>query len=99
MSLIATGPKALQTDRTAEDIVKVLVKYYAPNFTEAELDQLIEFYGSEVGKKDAEVSRVAMRKVAEHFKESNEQIRTAAVNEFVLNLQLIAKECNCRKEK
>ena len=90
--------KTLLTDRTAEEIVKVVIEYYSPNFTEAELDKLIEFYGSEVGKKDNEISKVAMQKVAVHFKESNERVRVSAVNEFVKDLQLIAKECNCQKK-
>lgn len=91
--------KTLQTNRAAEDIVKVLVQYYSPHFTDAEIDKLIEFYSSEVGKKDAEVSPAAMRKVTEHFKESNEKLRILAVNEFVKDLQLIAKECKCQKKK
>jgi hypothetical protein len=91
--------RTLLTDRTAEDIVKVIVQYYSPNFTEAEIDKLIEFYSSPVGKKDAEISKDVMHKVADHFKESNEQIRTKAVNEFVRDLQLIAKECKCQKKQ
>ena len=87
--------RSLQTARTAEDIVNVLIKYYAPNFTEAELDKLIEFYSSDIGLKEAAVSKDAIQKAADHYKDENERIRTAATNEYVRELQLIARQCNC----
>jgi len=87
--------KAMLTDRTANEIVEVLIKYYAPNFTEDELDKLIEFYGSGVARKDAEVSRKAMRQVVVSYKAANDQIRAAATSKFVRDLRTIAQECRC----
>jgi len=89
--------KALLTDRTANEIVEVLIKYYAPNFTEEELDKLIEFYGSSVARKDADVSRKAMQQVADSYKAANDQIRVTATSEFVRGLRMIAQECQCAR--
>jgi hypothetical protein len=88
----------LQTGRTAEDIVNVLIKNYAPSFTETELDKLIEFYSSGVGKKDAAVSKAVTQKVVEYYKADNEKIRSSATSEFVRDLQRIAQQCNCSKQ-
>ena len=90
--------KRLQANRTADEIVDVLIQNYAPSFTEQELDKLIEFYGSSVGKKDAVVSKTATQKVADYYKADNERIRSSATNEFIQELQRIAKECNCAKQ-
>lgn len=87
--------RSLQTSRTAEDFVDVLIKYYAPNFTELELDKLIEFYSSDIGIKEATVSKSAFQKAAEYYKDENERIRVTATNEYVRELQLIARQCNC----
>jgi len=89
--------KALLTDRTAEQIVEVLIKYYAPSFSEGELDKLIEFYGSALGRKDAAVSKAATEKLIKHYKSENEKIRISATDEFVKDLRSIAQQCNCPK--
>lgn len=89
----------LQPNRTAEEIVEALTQYYAPNFTEPEIDRLIEFYSSGFAKKDTEVSRSVWHQIDGHFKESNDKLRTVAVNEFVRDLQVIALECKCAKRK
>jgi hypothetical protein len=89
----------LDTKRTAKDIIEVLIPYYAPHFSERELDMLIEFYGSEVARKDTEISRLATKKMSEHFQVENQKIITAATNEFVKDIQKITVECNCQKSK
>ncbi|MEQ1775642.1 MAG: DUF2059 domain-containing protein [Burkholderiales bacterium] len=89
--------KTLLTDRTAQEIVDVLIKYYAPNFSAQELDKLIEFYGSALGKKEAAVSKSASEKLMNHYKSENERIRISATNVFIKDVQLIAQQCNCAK--
>lgn len=88
----------LQTDRAAKEIVDVLIPIYASKFSELELDKLIEFYDSSVGRKDTEVSKEAMKKAAKYFEEKNKKIRTTATNQFVLDIQKIVVECNCKKK-
>lgn len=90
---------SLDTKRTAKDIIEVLIPYYAPQFSEQELDMLIAFYGSEVARKDTEVSRLATKKTVEHFQGENQKIITAVTNEFVRDIQKITAECKCKKSK
>ncbi len=89
---------ALMTDRTAEQIVEVLVQYYSTKFSENELDGLLIFYGSDLGKKDAAVSKDSYQYLLQYYKAENERIRITATNDFVKDLQLIAAQCNCAKK-
>lgn len=91
--------KALLTDRTAEQIVEVIIKYYAPKFSEQELDKLIDHYSSDLGKKDLAVSRASSEYMMQYYKAENEKIRIAATNDFINDLQLIAMQCNCAKRQ
>ena len=90
--------KALLTDRTAEQIVEVLVQYYSTKFSEQELDGLIAFYGSDLGKKDVAVSGESYQYMMQYYKAENERIRVAATNEFIKDLRLIEMQCNCAKK-
>ena len=74
-------------------------KYYAPHFTESELDQLIAFYKSDIGQKDVRASKAAAVEFAKHFSKENEVFMTNAVNEYIADLQIVAKECNCKRVK
>jgi|1185.fasta_scaffold71814_1 hypothetical protein len=87
--------KAVLGDRTAEQIVEVLIKYYAPNFSEQELDKLIAFYSSAIGKKDTAVSKSATEKLMAHYQSENDRILTSATSEYIHELQLIAQQCSC----
>ena len=88
----------LQGNWSAEEIVEVWVKYYAPKFTESELDQLIEFYTSEIGQKEVQASKSTLVEFSNHFQKENDVIMKNAVNEYIRDLQVVAKECNCRKK-
>lgn len=90
--------KALLTDRTAEQIVEVLVQYYSTRFSEQELDGLIAFYASELGRKDAAVGKDSYQYLMQYYKADNDRIRISATNDFIKDLQLIAVQCNCAKK-
>jgi len=81
----------------AEEIVGVWASYYGPGFTDLELDQLIGFYTSPLGKKDVKVSKEAMLSFSKHFQKAGQPIVEAATKEYISDLKLIAKECNCAK--
>ncbi len=89
----------LQGNWTAKEIVAVWAKYYAPKFTESELDQLIAFYTSDIGKKEIQASKIAVVEFTNHFQKENETIMENAINDYITDLKLIAKECKCRKQK
>lgn len=89
--------KNTESPWTAEKIVSVWAGYYGPNFTEGELDQLIEFYSSALGQKDIQVTRKAMKSFSEYFEEANQPIVQRATHEYVEQLKNIATQCNCAK--
>jgi hypothetical protein len=84
---------------TAKEIVAVWSEYYSPNFTEAELDKLIEFYTSDLGKKDVEVSNQTTVKFTEHFQNAMNPIHIKAVKEYVAEMKIIATECKCPRKQ
>lgn len=87
----------VETPWSAQEIVDVWASYYGPAFTNEELDQLIAFYTSPLGKKDVRVTKDAMVSFTNHFQAAAQPIMEAATNEYVQDLQIIAKECNCAK--
>lgn len=82
---------------SAQEVVDVWASYYGPGFTENELDELIDFYTSPLGKKEVRVSREAMVSFSEHFQKAGEPIMQEATSEYIKDLKLIAKQCNCAK--
>jgi len=80
-----------------EKIVEVWAGYYGPEFTEEELDKLIAFYTSPLGQKDIRVTRGSMEKFSKYFQEAGQPILEKATAEYIQEMKLIAKECNCTK--
>lgn len=89
---------ALQNPHTAAEIVDVWAKYYGAHFSDQELDQLISFYTSPLGKKDVAASQKAMVDFSSHFVAENKGIVEKATAAYINELQLIAKECKCAKK-
>ncbi|MET1080495.1 MAG: DUF2059 domain-containing protein [Pseudomonas sp.] len=89
--------KKTEAPWTPEKIVDVWAGFYGPEFTETELDQLIAFYRSPLGQKDIRASRKAVDNFSKYFQEASQPILEKATSDFVEELQIIAKECNCAK--
>lgn len=89
--------KAVEIPWATDKIVEVWGKYYGKKFTDEELDQLIDFYSSRLGQKDAVASREALVQFNNYFVEVGKPIADKAAQEYIKDLQLIAKECNCRR--
>jgi len=81
----------------AEEIVSVWAHYYGQHFTEKELDSLVEFYTSSIGQKEVKASKNALTEFTVHFQKLGEPIFQKAVQEYIQELKLVAKECNCQK--
>jgi hypothetical protein len=86
-------------NRTAKDMVATWVKHHAPKFTESELDQLLAFYTSDIGQKEVQANKITVIEFTKHFQKENETLMKNAVNDYIADLKLVAKECNCRKQK
>jgi hypothetical protein len=89
--------KAAQSPWTAQDIVEVWGKYYGAKFSDQELDQLLKYYRSPLGQKDAIASREALVPYAAEFQARYKPILEKATQEFLDRVQEIGKECNCKK--
>lgn len=82
---------------TAEYLVEVYASYYGPHFTERELDQLIEFYASDLGQKDVQSTHSAIAQWSSHFQAQGQEIFEEALQSYIERMKLIAKECACRR--
>jgi len=88
----------LQDNWTAQQIVDIWGKYYGPHFSDKELDELIAFYTSEIGQKDIKSTKSALMEFTVHFQKEGQSIMENATKEYIQELLLVAKECNCRKK-
>ncbi len=83
---------------TAEDMVEIYSSFYGPHFSEAEVDELIAFYSSNLGQKDIRATRMAAAEWGELLKNQFlDQPRVDPVPKFTDQMHLIARECNCAK--
>jgi hypothetical protein len=89
--------KALETPWTAQDIVDQWVKVYGVRFTDQEIDELLTYYTSPVGKKEVLVTKEALPELQKHFSALLTPIIERATKDYIQRLQLIAKECKCNK--
>ncbi len=81
----------------AEEIVAVWAGYYGTHFTDAELEQLLAHYRRPLAQKEILAGRQAMVEFSNHLAETAKPLAEQAIGNFVARLQLIAKECNCRR--
>lgn len=88
---------AAQTPWTAQDIVDVWGKYYGAKFSDGELDELLKYYRSPLGQKDAVASREAMVQYRAEFQERYKPVMQKATDDFIKRLQEIGTKCNCKK--
>jgi hypothetical protein len=87
----------VETPWSAEEIVEVWAKYYGEHFTDSELDQLLTHYTSPLAQKEVVASRKALVGFSNHFMQEGKPIAEKALSEFITEMQVIAKECKCRR--
>ncbi len=90
--------KKLEAPWTAKEIVDVWGSYYGPHFSDEELDRLLAFYTSDLGKKDVSITKRAMGEFTKHFQEAGTPILEKATKEFLEELKIVANECRCQKK-
>ena len=83
--------------KSAEDMVEIWSEIYAPNFTGDELDLLIAFYTSPIGKKEVKVSQETSAKFTSKLQEEGRGAMEKATNKYISDLQSIIKSCACPK--
>jgi len=87
----------LEAPWTAQEMVDVWAKAYGTSFTDKELDQLLAFYTSPLGKKDVAASHKAMPMLNTYLFDRSKPVFESATAKYVADLQLIVKECKCSK--
>ena len=90
---------ALSSPWSADELVSVWAQNFGEHFTEAELDQLISHYTSDLGQKEVMASREAMAGFSTHFAEAAKPIIEKSFQDLTADLQSIAKACNCTRKK
>ena len=89
--------KGTEPPWTAKDVVNEWARIYGAKFTDAELDDLLKWYTSPLGQKDTAASQAALPEFTAHYTALSKPILERATKTFIERLQLIAKECDCRK--
>lgn len=89
--------KAAQATWTSQDIVDEWAKVYGAQFSDEELDQLLAYYTSPLGKKDTLVTRTSLPELSKHFAELSKPIVEQATKGYVARLKEIVQNCNCKK--
>ena len=79
-------------------MVEIYSSFYGPHFSEAEVDELIAFYTSDLGQKDVRSTRMAGAEYIELLKNRFlDQPRVDHVSKFTDQMHQIARECDCAK--
>jgi hypothetical protein len=89
--------KAAASLWTERDIVAYWTEVYGSHFSDDELDAVLRWYQSPVGKKDTTVSQEAMPKLQAHFTELAKPILERETRTLSERLNKISAECRCRK--
>jgi hypothetical protein len=91
--------RKLTSQMTAKHIVEVWAKFYGTRFTDAELDQLLAFYTSNIAQKEVQETKKAMIEFTSYFSKENEALMKVALKEYMTELGVLGKSCNCPKKK
>jgi hypothetical protein len=89
--------KSVETPWSAQDIVVIWAKVYGERFSDQELDGLVAFYTSPLGKKDVMAAQEALPELTEHFSALSKPLLERATHNFIERLQLLTQECKCKK--
>jgi len=89
--------KSLEVPWIAQDIVDVWATVYGDRFTDQELDDLVAYYTSPLGKKDVMVTQAALPELINRLSVLSKPLLERATKDFIQRLQLIANECKCKK--
>jgi hypothetical protein len=77
---------------TVQEIVAAWGKAYAKDFSDEELERLLDFYASELGQKEVSASQAASLSVSQLFQEKAEPVRQQALEELIVTLQEAAAD-------
>ena len=82
----------------AKEIVTVWAKAYGSRFTDAELDGLLAYYKSPLGRKDVKASQDALPELTDHFTKRIGPILEKETGIYLDKLDAMAKACKCPRK-
>lgn len=90
--------KNMEAAWTAQDVVNVWAEKYGARFTDQELDGLVAYYTSPLGRKDVAATQAAMPEFMGHFAELSKPIAEKATQSYIQSLQKAVQDCRCKKK-
>jgi hypothetical protein len=88
--------QACEQDWTTEEAVSMLADLYSQNVTEEQLDGIVAFYESPLGKADVAATRAAVPQWTAHYQERYAALYTEALQAYSQELRLIVQEATER---
>ena len=98
-SAVGEFVQQLQPPWSAQQIVDVWSGIYGEQVSDQELDELLAFYRSPLGKKEVAASRTSLPKFNAYFQERYKPILEKATAAYVERLKAIAADCHCNKAR
>lgn len=89
--------KKVNTPWVVNDLVDVWIKSYASKLSNDDLDKLIAFYRSDIGKKDVAATRAATSGFIMHMQNEVSPLLQSAIQRYLYEVQTTVKQCNCPK--
>ena len=89
--------QTIQSSFSSAEIVSFWSRTYGSRFTEKELDGLLKYYNSPLGKKDIAVTKQALPVFNEYLLQKTSQVTERALSEYTSSLKSIVEECACKK--
>lgn len=89
--------KALHATFTSEEIVAVWSKAYGSKFSEKEIDGLLKYYNSPLGKKDVAATKAAFPAFNGYLLNKTSASVERALADYTADLKALVDECVCKK--
>lgn len=89
--------KKVNTPWVVNDLVGVWIKSYARKLSNDDLDKLIAFYRSDIGKKDVAATRAATSGYIQHMQNEVGPLLQSAIQRYLYEVRETVRECNCPK--
>lgn len=89
--------QAIHSSISTKEIVSIWSQAYGSKFTSNELDALLKYYNSPLGKKDVAVTKQAFPAFTEYLLQKTSGEAERAFSEYSSSLKAIVEECACKK--
>ena len=89
--------KKINTPWVINDLVGVWIKYFGDALSNDELDKMIAYYNSDIGKKDVTSRRKAAMGFIMHMQREVGPLLNSSIQRYFREIQSTVRLCNCPK--